>query len=66
VYPLNAGHFDEAFAEAGASRLPYATVIDALARQNLVELRERVRSNVERIGLSFGPGGPMAVDRCRG
>jgi uncharacterized circularly permuted ATP-grasp superfamily protein len=27
-----------------------------------VELRERVRSNVERIGLSFGPGQPMTVD----
>jgi uncharacterized circularly permuted ATP-grasp superfamily protein len=62
VYPLDTGHFDEAFAEAGTSRPPYAMVIDALARQDLVELRERVRSNVERIGLSFGPGAPMTVD----
>jgi len=31
-------------------------------RQDLVELRERVRSNVEEIGLSFGPGRPMTVD----
>jgi uncharacterized circularly permuted ATP-grasp superfamily protein len=37
-------------------------VIDALARQDLVELRERVRSKVEEIGLSFGPGVPMTVD----
>jgi uncharacterized circularly permuted ATP-grasp superfamily protein len=38
------------------------TVIDALARHDLVELRERVRSNVEEIGLSFGPGNPLVVD----
>ncbi len=62
VYPLDAGHFDEAFVQTGTSRPPYATVMDALARQSLVELRERVRSNVERIGLSFGPGKPMTVD----
>jgi uncharacterized circularly permuted ATP-grasp superfamily protein len=62
VYPLDSGHFDEAFAETGTARPPYATVIDALARQDLVELRERVRSNIEEIGLSFGPGMPMVVD----
>ncbi|HEX3736130.1 MAG TPA: circularly permuted type 2 ATP-grasp protein [Solirubrobacterales bacterium] len=62
VYPLDSGHFDEAFAETGTARPPYATVIDALARHDLVELRERVRSNVETIGLSFGPGVPMVVD----
>jgi carboxylate-amine ligase len=62
VYPLDSGHFDEAFAQTGTSRPPYAMVVDALARQNLVELRERVRSNVEEIGLSFGPGRPMTVD----
>src|ERR1700742_4777856 len=62
VYPLDSGHFDEAFAKTGTSRPPYVTVIDAIARQDLVELRERVRSNIEAIGLSFGPGGPMGVD----
>ena len=62
VYPLDTGHFDEAFAQTGTSRPPYAMVMDALARQDLVELRERVRSNVEEIGLSFGPGRPMTVD----
>jgi uncharacterized circularly permuted ATP-grasp superfamily protein len=62
VYPLDTGHFDEAFAQTGTTRPPYAVVMDALARQDLVELRERVRSNVERIGLSFGPGAPMTVD----
>src|SRR6201999_1171887 len=62
VYPLDSGHFDEAFAKTGTARPPYVAVIDALARQNLVELRERVRSNVEEIGLSFGPGQPMVVD----
>ena len=64
VYPLDSGHFDEAFAQTGTSRPPYAMVVDALARQNLVELRERVRSNVEEIGLSFGPG--SADDRRPG
>lgn len=62
VYPLDSGHFDEAFAKTGTARPPYVTVIDALARHNLVELRERVRSNIEEIGLSFGPGQPMVVD----
>jgi uncharacterized circularly permuted ATP-grasp superfamily protein len=62
VYPLDSGHFDEAFAKTGTARPPYATVIDALARHDLVELRERVRSNIEEIGLSFGPGVPMVVD----
>src|ERR1700735_1984053 len=62
VYPLDSGHFDEAFAATGTARTPYVTVLDALARHDLVELRERVRSNVDRIGLSFGPGVPMVVD----
>jgi uncharacterized circularly permuted ATP-grasp superfamily protein len=62
VYPLDSGHFDEAFAKTGTARPPYVAVIDALARHNLVELRERVRSNIDRIGLSFGPGVPMVVD----
>jgi uncharacterized circularly permuted ATP-grasp superfamily protein len=62
VYPLDSGHFDEAFAQTDTVRPPYATVIDALARHDLVELRERVRSNVEELGLSFGPGAPMTVD----
>ncbi|HEX4306158.1 MAG TPA: circularly permuted type 2 ATP-grasp protein [Solirubrobacterales bacterium] len=62
VYPLDSGHFDEAFAQTGTARPPYATVLDALARHDLVELRERVRSNVAEIGLSFGPGAPMTVD----
>ncbi len=62
VYPLDSGHFDEAFAQTGTARPPYVAVLDALARHDLVELRERVRSKVEDIGLSFGPGVPMVVD----
>ncbi len=53
---------DEAFAATGVPRPPYADVLDALARQDLVELRERVRSNAAALGLSFGPGRPMVVD----
>jgi uncharacterized circularly permuted ATP-grasp superfamily protein len=56
-YPLEAGHFDEAFAATGAPRPPYAELLGALARHDLVVLRERVRSNVERLGLSFGERG---------
>src|SRR6201991_2954260 len=62
VYPLDSGHFDEAFAKTGTARPPYVTVIDALARHDLVELRERVRSNIEGIGLTFGGGVPLSVD----
>ena len=61
-YPLEAGHFDEAFAATGAPRPPYAELFGALAQQDLVELRERVRSNVAALGLSFGPGQAMVVD----
>ncbi|MGV1049100.1 MAG: circularly permuted type 2 ATP-grasp protein [Solirubrobacterales bacterium] len=61
-YPLDAGHCDEAFAPTGTPRPPYVDVLDALARQDLVVLRERVRSNAAALGLSFGPGKPIAVD----
>ncbi len=50
VYPLDSGHFDGAFAQTGTARPPYATVIDALVRQYLVEPRERVRSTAREIG----------------
>ena len=65
-YPLDAGHFDEAFAPGGTPRPPYAEVLGALARQDLVVLRERVRSNAARLGLSFGPASRSPSTRCRG
>ena len=61
-YPLDAGYYDEALAPTGTPRPPYADVLDALARQDLVVLRERVRSNAATLGLDFGPGRPIAVD----
>jgi uncharacterized circularly permuted ATP-grasp superfamily protein len=61
-YPLDAGHCDEAFAPTGTPRPPYVDVLDALARQDLVVLRERIRSNAAALGLGFGPGRPIAVD----
>jgi uncharacterized circularly permuted ATP-grasp superfamily protein len=61
-YPLDAGHFDEAFAATGAPRPPYAELIEALARRDLVALRERIRSSVIALGLTFGAGSPVAVD----
>ncbi|MBA3867260.1 MAG: circularly permuted type 2 ATP-grasp protein [Solirubrobacterales bacterium] len=61
-YPLDTGHYDEAFAPTGVPRTPYADVFDALARQDLVVLRERVRSDAASLGLSFGPGQAMVVD----
>ncbi len=61
-YPIDTGHYDEAFAATGTPRPPYAELLDALARQDLAVLRERVRSNIASLGLSFGPGQPIAVD----
>jgi uncharacterized circularly permuted ATP-grasp superfamily protein len=61
-YPLDAGHFDEAFALDGTARRPYAEVLGALARHDLVVLRERVQSDAAALGLSFGPDMPIAVD----
>jgi uncharacterized circularly permuted ATP-grasp superfamily protein len=61
-YPLDTGYFDEAFDPTGAPRHPYAELVEALAQQGLVELRERVRSEVAALGLDFGPGNPMFVD----
>lgn len=61
-YPLEAGHFDEAFAPTGSPRGTYPEVLDALARHDLVGLRERVRSKASALGLTFGPESEMAVD----
>jgi uncharacterized circularly permuted ATP-grasp superfamily protein len=61
-YPLDTGHFDEAFAADGTARHPYAEVLDALARQDLVVLRERVQSSAASLGLSFGAGRQLDVD----
>jgi len=61
-YPLEGGNFDEAFAETGAPRPPYAELFGALAQQDLVALRERVRSNVAAAGLQFGPNREIPVD----
>ena len=41
---------------------PYVEVLDALARQDLVVLRERVQASTAALGLDFGPGRPLAVD----
>src|SRR6476661_7063647 len=61
-YPLEAGHFDEAFAPTGALRNPYDEVLGALARHDLALLRERVRSKVTAAGIGFGHGRKLAVD----
>jgi len=61
-YPLEAGNFDEAFAATGAPRHPYAGLLEALAQQEPMALRERIRSRVAAAGLTFGPGREIAVD----
>jgi hypothetical protein len=45
--PLDADRFDEALALDGTARRPYAEVLGALARHDLVGLRERVQSGSE-------------------
>jgi uncharacterized circularly permuted ATP-grasp superfamily protein len=61
-YPLQADCFDEGIAPTGIPRYPFAAVLDALAKHDLTALRERVQSDAEAIGLTFGPGRPIAVD----
>jgi uncharacterized circularly permuted ATP-grasp superfamily protein len=61
-YPLDPSRFDEALAPDGTPRPLYRAVIDALARQDLTALRERVRSAAAAAGLTFGDGQPLAVD----
>jgi uncharacterized circularly permuted ATP-grasp superfamily protein len=61
-YPLDPGHFDEAFASGGTPRPPYAAVLDALAQHDLTVLRGRVQSTVAALGLDFGRGEALAVD----
>jgi uncharacterized circularly permuted ATP-grasp superfamily protein len=41
-YPLESGNFDEAFAETGTPRPPYAELLGALAQQDLSALREEI------------------------
>jgi len=60
-YPLDAGRYDEAFAASGP-RSAYVEVLDALAGHDLVELRERVRSNAAALDLSFGQGRELVLD----
>ena len=61
-YPLDADCFDEGIAPTGTPRHPFAAVLDALARHDLALLGGRVQSDAEKIGLTFGPGRPIAVD----
>jgi uncharacterized circularly permuted ATP-grasp superfamily protein len=61
-YPLEADCIDEAFGPDGEPRPLYAELLEALGRQDLAELRERVDSKVAAGGLTFGPKEEIAVD----
>lgn len=61
-YPLEPDCFDEAFAPDGEPRPHYAPLLEALGRENLKGLRERVERGVASHGLTFGEGEPIAVD----
>jgi len=61
-YPLEPDCFDEAFDSDGTPRPQYAPLVEALAGQDLAELRDRVERHVEASGLTFGEGEPIAVD----
>jgi uncharacterized circularly permuted ATP-grasp superfamily protein len=61
-YPLAAGSRDEAFDSSGAPRALYEPVLEALGRHDLSTLRERVQSDCDARGVSFGDGQPLEVD----
>jgi len=54
--------FDEAFDSDGRPRPHYAELLEALEGEDLKALHERVEASVEKRGLTFGPGEPIAVD----
>jgi uncharacterized circularly permuted ATP-grasp superfamily protein len=53
---------DEAYDADGEPRQLYAPLLEALAGQDLGELRARVERSVSAHGLTFGPGESIAVD----
>lgn len=61
-YPPEPDCVDEAFTPGGEPRPHYAELIEALGREDLAELRERVEARVASRGLTFGEGRPIAVD----
>jgi carboxylate-amine ligase len=62
AYPLEPDCLDEAYDADGAPRPPYAPLLEALAGQDLAQLRGRVEAKVAASGLTFGEGEPIAVD----
>lgn len=54
--------FDEAFDAEGEPRPHYRALVEALAGQDLEELRRRVEARVASHGLTFGEGVEIAVD----
>ncbi|HET7591188.1 MAG TPA: circularly permuted type 2 ATP-grasp protein [Solirubrobacterales bacterium] len=61
-YPLEPDCFDEAFDSEAEPRPHYAPLLEALGREDLKGLRERVERGVASHGLTFGEGEPIAVD----
>ncbi|HEX5762850.1 MAG TPA: circularly permuted type 2 ATP-grasp protein [Solirubrobacterales bacterium] len=62
TYPLAADSYDEAFDSSGAPRPQYETVVEALERHDLEELRERVQGDCDARHVDFGDGEPLGVD----
>jgi len=62
AYPLEPDCFDEAYDADGTPRPHYAQLLQTLAGRDLAELRERIDRRVAESGLTFGEGGPIAVD----
>lgn len=61
-YPLESDCFDEAYDPSGEPRPHYAELLEALGREDLAALRERVEAGVASQGLTFGEGRPITVD----
>lgn len=61
-YRPEPGCFDEAFGPDGEPRPHYASLLEAVAEQDLGELQRRVETRVAAHDLTFGEGEEIAVD----
>jgi uncharacterized circularly permuted ATP-grasp superfamily protein len=61
-YRVPVDHFDEAYLPDGSPRPLYSPLLAALEERDLEGLRRQAEAEAERLGLSFGEEGGMAID----